>query len=177
MNTDYSNVTVGKTLDTRETEIVDIDKLIDELSDIDDLSGLSSSCTSDSQASETSNAVQESSATTTTTKRRKKGKAHRRSTQDEEDDDEEEEYEAEKKLVDPMALRNKMVQHLEEMHSASQKLKRSEQTFERRSERPEFSSVERADKSKRAVPRKRSQSSVHIQLTHSFVPSLFIADR
>ncbi|CAF3882287.1 unnamed protein product [Rotaria sp. Silwood1] len=43
VNTDYSNVSVGKILNTRETEIVDIDKLIDELSDIDDLSGLSSS--------------------------------------------------------------------------------------------------------------------------------------
>ncbi|CAF4979092.1 unnamed protein product, partial [Rotaria sp. Silwood1] len=55
VNTDYSNVSVGKILNTRETEIVDIDKLIDELSDIDDLSGLSSSISDNSDASQHDN--------------------------------------------------------------------------------------------------------------------------
>jgi hypothetical protein len=125
-NTDYSNVTVGKVLDTRDTEIVDIDKLIDELSDIEDLSGFSSS--NSSENSEESQHDNESS------KKKKnenepKAKRRRRKKQQESDDDTDEEDEIEEKITDPNEMRNKMVQHLEQMRLAKQKMKRSNEIF------------------------------------------------
>ena len=131
VNTDFSNVSVGKVLNTREAEIVDIDKLIDELSDIDDLSGLSSSHTSDN-----SDGDEEKTASNKRKKdQRSKGKRRRRKNrpdleddEDEEendDDDDDDEEEEPEKVTDPTELRNKMVRHLEEMRLAKQKLKRS----------------------------------------------------
>lgn len=131
VNTDYSNVSVGKVLDTREAEIVDIDKLIDELSDIDDLSGLSSSHTSDNSDEEEKSASKKRKKD-----QRSKGKRRRRKNDPNLDDEEEEEDEEEEnddedddeeveKVTDPTELRNKMVRHLEEMRLAKQKLKRS----------------------------------------------------
>ncbi len=126
MNTDYSNVTVGKVLDTREAEIVDIDKLINELSDIEDLSGLSSN-NSTSENSEESQHDNESSAKkkkTTDTESKSKRRRQRKKQQDS-DDDSDTDGEIEEKIIDPNEIRNKMVQHLEEMRLANQKKKKS----------------------------------------------------
>lgn len=153
-DTDYSHVNVGKTLNTRETEIVDIDKMIDEMSDLDDLSGLSSGGMSDDSKSEKKKRKKR--------KKKQKTKGKRRRTtmdpiesdddnnnQDNEDDDENEEKDEDEDEeadedeedndeiddednineeitpLNPNELRNKMVHHLEEMRLARQKLKRS----------------------------------------------------
>ena len=131
VNTDYSNVTVGKVLDTREAEIVDIDKLIDELSDIDDISGLSSSETSDESSSEKKTTKKKKITTADAepkSKRRRRSKKHqqREFDDDSDEEDEEEEEEEEEKIIDPNEIRNRMVQHLEQMRLAKQKMKRSE---------------------------------------------------
>ncbi|CAF3264583.1 unnamed protein product [Rotaria sp. Silwood2] len=123
-NTDYSNVSVGKVLDTRETEIVDIDKLINELSDIDDLSGLSSSNSSSSDNSDESQHDNESlkrkkNENESNIKRRRRKK---RRDSDEDSDDDDDEYE--EKPLDQNEIRNKMVQHLEQMRLAKQKKKK-----------------------------------------------------
>jgi len=125
-NTDYSNVSVGKNLNTREAEIVDIDKLIDELSDIDDLSGLSSNTSENSEESQHDN---ESS------KKKKiehepKSKRRRRKKQQDSNEDEDSDDESEEKIIDPNEIRNKMVQHLEEMRLANQKKKKSNSNLE-----------------------------------------------
>jgi hypothetical protein len=119
VNTDYSNVSVGKVLDTRETDIIDIDKLIDELSDIDDLSGLSSS-DGDSASKTSDNSDNEKK----TSKKRKNDSSNDNEV-GEEDDDDNDDDDNQQKIMDPNKLRNKMVQHLEEMRLAKQKLKRS----------------------------------------------------
>ena len=131
VNTDYSNVTVGKVLDTREAEIVDIDKLIDELSDIDDISGLSSSETSDESSSEKKTTKKKKITTADAepkSKRRRRSKKHqqREFDDDSDEEDEEEEEQEEEKIIDPNEIRNRMVQHLEQMRLAKQKMKRSE---------------------------------------------------
>ena len=120
VNTDYSNVTVGKVLDTREAEIVDIDKMIDELSDIDDMSGLSSE---DSEASSSDKKKKKSDVEPKAKRRRRSKKQQHES--DEDSDSDEEEEEEEEKTIDPNEMRNKMVQHLEQMRLAKQKMKRS----------------------------------------------------
>ena len=124
VNTDYSNVSVGKVLDTREPEILDVDKLINELSDMEDMSGLSSSSSEDSDES------QQDSESPTKKKKKSdtepKSKSRRRKKkQDDSDEDSDTEEESEEKTVDPNEMRNKMVQHLEEMRLAKQKMKRS----------------------------------------------------
>ena len=88
-NTDYSNVTVGKVLDAREHEIVDIDKLIDELSDIDDISGLSSSDSSENSDDESS--TKKKNDTEPKAKRRRKTKQQESDEDTDEEDDESEE--------------------------------------------------------------------------------------
>lgn len=118
MNTDYSNVTVGKVLDTREAEIIDIDKMIDELSDIDDMSGLSSN--DDSDESSIDKKKKKKSDTEPKAKRRRQSKKQGEESDEDSDSDEEEE-----KPIDPNEMRNKMVQHLEQMRLAKQKMKRS----------------------------------------------------
>lgn len=159
MNTDYSNVTVGKVLDTREAEIVDIDKLINELSDIEDLSGLSSN-NSTSENSEESQHDNESSAKkkkTTDTESKAKRRRQRKKQQDS-DDDSDTDGEIEEKIIDPNEIRNKMVQHLEQMRLAKQKMKRSNENLFH-IEIILFTS-ERSDKSKRSTTRKRPLTTV-----------------
>lgn len=121
-NTDYSNVSVGKVLDTREAEIVDIDKMIDELSDIDDLSGLSSSTSENSEESQSSK--KKKNENEPKAKRRRRGKK-----QQDSDNDSDSEDESEEKIIDPNEIRNKMVQHLEQMRLAKQKMKRSKENI------------------------------------------------
>lgn len=122
MNTDYSNVTVGKVLDTREPEFIDIDKLLDEeLGDSDDMSGLSSGDSSDESSSEKKKKTTDAEPKS---KRRRRSKRQRES-----DDDSDEDEEEEEKILDPNEIRNRMVQHLEQMRLANQKLKRSKQRF------------------------------------------------
>ncbi|UJR14947.1 hypothetical protein I4U23_001928 [Adineta vaga] len=134
VNTDFSNVSVGKVLDTRETEIVDIDKLIDELSDIDDISGLSSSSSENSEESqqETESSKKKKTENESKTKRRRRKKPQESDDEDDSNDDNDE------KIMDPNEMRNKMVRHLEEMRLANQKRKRK-----------------RSEKSKRSTARKR----------------------
>jgi hypothetical protein len=125
VNTDYSNVSVGKVLDTREAAgIVDIDKLIDELSDIDDLSGLSSSTSENSEESQPDNesSKKQKNDTEPKSKRRRRNKK-----QQDSDEDTDSEEESEVKIVDPNEIRNKMVEHLEQMRLAKQKMKRSKE--------------------------------------------------
>ena len=119
VNTDYSNVSVGKVLHAREAEIIDIDKLIDELSDIEDLSGFSSS----SENSEESHRNESSKKK----KNEDEPKAKRRRQQQQQDSDEnsDDDDNIEKQPSDPNEMRNKMVQYLEQMRLAKQKTKRS----------------------------------------------------
>jgi len=114
-------VSVGKVLDTRESEIVDIDKLIDELSDIDDLSGLSSSSSESHSTSENSDESSSKKKTNDDTEPKVK---RRRRKKNLDDSDNESESDREK-ISDPNELRNKMVQHLEQMRLAKQKARRS----------------------------------------------------
>ncbi len=121
VNTDYSNVSVGKVLDTREAAgIVDIDKLID----IDDLSGLSSSTSENSEESQPDNesSKKQKNDTEPKSKRRRRNKK-----QQDSDEDTDSEEESEVKIVDPNEIRNKMVEHLEQMRLAKQKMKRSKE--------------------------------------------------
>ena len=117
VNTDYSQVSVGKVLDTREPEIVDIDKLIDELSDIDDLSGLSSVDSSNENSDESSKKQKNDD--------EPKAKRRRRKKQQDTDEDSDEDDEDKEKILDSNEIRNRMVQHLEQMRLAKQKMKRS----------------------------------------------------
>ncbi len=127
VNTDYSNVSVGKVLDTREPEILDIDKLIDEISDIDDLSGLSSSNTSEnSEESQNDNELLQKKKNDNEPKAKRR---RRQKKQQDSDDDSEDEDESEEKIIDPNEIRNKMVQHLEQMRLAKQKMKSKEKFF------------------------------------------------
>jgi hypothetical protein len=163
VNTDYSNVTVGKVLDTREHEILDIDKLVNELSDIEDLSGLSSN-NSTSENSEESQHDNESSAkkkkkTTDTESKAKRSRRRKKQQQDSEDDSDTEE-ESEEKIIDPNEIRNKMVQHLEQMRLAKQKMKRSNLFFCLFFDIEELFTSERSDKSKRSTTRKRPVTTV-----------------
>ncbi|CAF0888631.1 unnamed protein product [Adineta steineri] len=142
VNTDYSNVSVGKVLNTREAEIVDIDKLIDELSDIDDLSlsGLSSNTSDNSEDSQHDNEPRKKKKTEIESKSKRRQRKKQQQQQDS-DEDEGTDDESEEKFTDPNEIRNKMVQHLEEIHLANQKRKRK-----------------RTNKSKRSTTKKRSLS-------------------
>ncbi|CAF1519315.1 unnamed protein product [Rotaria sp. Silwood1] len=126
VNTDYSNVSVGKILNTRETEIVDIDKLIDELSDIDDLSGLSSSISDNSDASQHDNELlkrkKKKNENESNIKYRQRKKAKQDS--DENSDDDDDDDDDEKKPIDQNEIRNKIVKDLELMRLAKQKKKK-----------------------------------------------------
>ncbi|CAF0965331.1 unnamed protein product [Adineta ricciae] len=135
VNTDYSNVSVGKVLDTREAEIVDIDQMIDELSDIDDLSGLSSSTSEDSLESQSEGQAAKKKKTDSESKGKRR---RRKKTQESDEDDDESNDDSEDKTMDPTEMRNKIVRHLEEMRLANQKRKRK-----------------RSDKSKRSITRKQ----------------------
>lgn len=119
-NTDYSHVNVGKVLNTREPEIVDIDKLIDELSDIDDLSGLSSEGDSDDSTSGNSDESLSKKKTNDDTEPKVK-RRRRKKNLDNSDNESESDRE---KISDPTELRNKMVQHLEQMRLANQKARK-----------------------------------------------------
>jgi hypothetical protein len=125
VNTDYSNVTVGKVLDTRESEIIDIDKLIDEISDFDDMSGLSSSSSEDSEESQQDNESPTKKKKKSDTESKSKRRRRRKKQQQGSDDDSDTGEESEEKPVDPNEIRNKMVQHLEQMRLAKLKMKRS----------------------------------------------------
>lgn len=130
-NTDYSNVSVGKVLNTREAEIVDIDKLIDEMSDLDDLSGLSSS--NSSASSDESEKKGETSNKRKKNDNESQAKRRRRKKQDdsneESDDDNDDDDESEEKVLDPNEMRNRMVQHLEQMRLAKQKKKSNRKNY------------------------------------------------
>ena len=142
-DTDFSNVPVGKTLNTRETDIIDIDQLIDEMSDNDELSGLSSSPGISDESADEKDKVKKR-------KKKQKQKGKRRRTtldpiessgedenQDDNDDDDDDEEEEEEdgeggevqKTMNPNELRNRMVQHLEEMRLAKQRMKRSKSSM------------------------------------------------
>lgn len=116
-------MSVGKVLDARdhESQIVDIDKLIDELSDIEDLSGFSSSSSETSEESQQDNESLKRKKTDSETKTKRR----RRKKQKDSDDDSDGDEEYEEKPIDPNTLRNKMVQHLEQMRLAKQKMKKS----------------------------------------------------
>lgn len=126
VNTDFSNVSVGKVLDTREAEIVDIDQMIDELSDIDDLSGLSSSASEDSLESQSEGQVAKKKKTDSESKGKRR---RRKKTQESDDDDDDSNDDSEDKTMDPTEMRNKIVRHLEEMRLANQKRKRSNENY------------------------------------------------
>lgn len=126
-NTDYSNVTVGKVLDTSEKEIIDIEKMIDELSDIEDLSGLSSSSSEHSDESQSSKKKKSDYEPKAKRRRRQQKK------QEDSDDISETDDDNEGKSIDPNEMRNKMVQHLEQMRLAKQKLKKSKEILSRKS--------------------------------------------
>lgn len=130
-NTDYSNVTVGKVLDTSEKEIIDIEKMIDELSDIEDLSGLSSSSSEHSDESQSSK--KKKSDYEPKAKRRRRQQQQQQKKQEDSDDISETDDDNEGKSIDPNEMRNKMVQHLEQMRLAKQKLKKSKEILSRKS--------------------------------------------
>lgn len=166
MNTDYSNVSVGKVLDTREAEIVDIDKLIDELSDIDDLSGLSSSTSENSDESESSK--KKKSDQEPKAKRRRRHKK-----QDDSDDDSESNNEGERKITDPNEIRNKMVQHLEQMRLAKQKMKKSKDKKKLKLKRFILNSSDKSKRSTATTLRKRPLSTVK-NSSNSFLNLFFL---
>ncbi|CAF1216027.1 unnamed protein product [Rotaria magnacalcarata] len=147
-NTDYSNVSVGKVLDTREAEIVDIDELIDEMSDLDDLSGLSSASTSDnSDESQPNNESLKRKKNDSESKAKRRRRKKQQQGSDENSDDDEDE--CEEKVMDPNEMRNRMVQHLEQMRLAKQKKKKqTNKSKNRKCSAPSVSIAEKVPKSR-----------------------------
>ena len=100
--------------------------MIDELSDIDDLSGLSSSTSEDSLESPSEGQVTKKKKTDSESKGKRR---RRKKTQESDEDDDDSNDDSEDKTMDPTEMRNKIVRHLEEMRLANQKRKRSNENI------------------------------------------------